>query len=263
MQITRAAVRTAALALVALLIAALACADDIRVITSGGFTAAYTQLVPEFERTTKHHLITSFGASMGTGLTTIPSRLERHEPLDVVILAAPALEALIARGLVAAGSRVDLVRSQIGMAVRAGAPKPDITSVEALTRTLLNARSIGCSSSASGVYLSTELFPRLGVADAVKSKLRTSEGAVGELVARGEVEIGFQQISELLPVGGIDYVGPLPAGAQRETIFAAAIVAGSGVAEAAHALIAFLASPAAAPTIRRTGLEPAGSDSPK
>lgn len=262
MPLFRPAVRTVALGLCALLIAALACADDVRVITSGAFTAAYRQLAPQFERTSTHRLITSFGASMGAGPTTIPSRLERREPLDVVILAAPALDDLIARGLVAAGSRVDLVRSRIGMAVRAGAPKPDISSVEALTRTLLAAKSVGCSSSASGVYLSTELFPRLGIADAVKGKLRTSEGPVGELVARGEAEIGFQQISELLPVAGIDYVGPLPPGAQRETIFAAGIVAGTRVREAARALIAFLASPAAAPTIRKTGLDPIVGDVP-
>jgi molybdate transport system substrate-binding protein len=263
MHVLRCALRTVALALIALLIATLACADDVRVITSGAFTAAYTQLVPEFERLSKHHLITSFGASMGAGPTTIPSRLERREPLDVVILAAPALDGLIARGLVAAGSRVDLVRSRIGLAVRAGAARPDISSLEALTRTLLSATSIGCSSSASGVYLTTELFPRLGIADRIKSKLRLSEGPVGELVARGEAEIGFQQISELLPVPGIDYVGPLPPGAQRETIFAAGIVAGTHVADAARALLAFLASPAAAPTIRKTGLDPVAPDARK
>jgi molybdate transport system substrate-binding protein len=254
--VMRAARRTVALAVCALLVAALACADDVRVVTSGAFTAAYLQLVPEFERASPHHLITSFGASMGAAPTTIPSRLERHEPLDVVILAAPALDELIARGLVTRGSRVDLVRSRIGMAVRAGAPKPDIGSVEALTRALLNAASIGCSSSASGVYLSTELFPRLGIGDRIKGKLRISEGAVGELVARGDAEIGFQQISELLSVPGIDFVGPLPPGAQRETIFAAGIVAGAHAPEAARALIAFLASAAAAPTIRKTGLDP-------
>jgi molybdate transport system substrate-binding protein len=212
-------VRTVALALCALLVAALACADDVRVITSGAFTAAYLQLVPEFERTSSHHLITSFGASIGAGPTTIPSRLERHEPFDVVILAAPALDELIARGLVAAASRVDLVRSRIGMAVRAGAPQPDISSVDALTRTLLNAKSIGYSSSASGVYLSTELFPRLGIADAIRSKLRMSDGAVGELVARGEVEIGFQQIDPL-KLQPIPCCGRLSRGRTRELSFA-------------------------------------------
>src|SRR3954468_10620085 len=254
--VMRAARRTVALAVCALLVAALACADDVRVVTSGAFTAAYLQLVPEFERASPHHLITSFGASIGAAPTTIPSRLERREPLDVVILAAPALDQLIARGLGTAPSRVASVRSRIGVAVRAGAPKPDISSVDALTRTLLAAASIACSSSASGVYLSTELFPLLGVSDRIKGKLRISEGAVGELVARGDAEIGFQQISELLPVAGIEDVGPLPPDAQRETIFAAGIVTGAQAPDAARALIAFLASAAAAPTIRKTGLDP-------
>jgi len=174
----------------------------------------------------------------------------------VVILAAPALEDLIRKGYVIAGSRVDLVRSRIGMAVKSGAPRPDITTVDALTRTLLAARSIAYSSSASGVYLSTELFPRLGVADRLEGKTQVSFGAVGELVASGQADIGFQQISELLAVAGIDYVGPLPEAVQRETIFSAGIVTGSRSPEAARLLIAFLAAPAAAPTIRKTGLEP-------
>ncbi len=248
--------RTVAYAVCALLVAAVACADDVRVMTSGAFTAAFLQLVPEFERTAPHHVITEFGASIGTGPTTIPSRLERHEPADVVILAASSLDDLVARGLVAPGSRVDLVRSRIGVAVRAGTPRPDISSVDALKLTLLGAKSIAYSSSASGVYLSTELFPRLGIGDQIKGKIKVSEGVVGELVARGEAEIGFQQISELLPVPGIDYVGPLPPGAQRETVFSAGIVAGAPSPGAARALIAFLSSPAAAATIKKTGLDP-------
>jgi len=248
--------RTVAAAVSSLLVAAVACADDVRVMTSGAFTAAFLQLAPEFERSAPHHVITEFGASMGSGPTTIPSRLERHEPADVVILAASALDELVARGLVAAGSRVDLVRSRIGVAVRAGAPRPDISSVDALRRTLLSAKSIACSSSASGVYLSNELFPRLGIQDQIKSKIKVSAGVVGELVARGEAEIGFQQISELLPVPGIDYLGPLPVGAQRETVFSAGIVADARSPGAARALIGFLSSPEAAATIRKTGLDP-------
>src|SRR5207245_9799521 len=139
-----------------------------------------------------------------------------------VILAGQELDDLSALGQVAAASRVDLVRSSIGMAVRSCAPKPDISSVDALKRTLLDAKSIAYSSSASGVYLSTELFQRLGIADQLRAKSnRIDSGPVGTVVARGEAEIGFQQISELLPVPGIDYVGPLPPGAQRVTVFSA------------------------------------------
>jgi molybdate transport system substrate-binding protein len=239
-----------------LLVAALASADEIRVMTSGAFTAAHQALAADFERASGHTVITTYGASMGTGDTTIPRRLERGEPADIVILASSALDDLIARGLVVAGSRMDLVRSAIGMAVRAGAPKPDISTVAALTRTLLAAKAVGYSSSASGVYLSTELFPALGVADALKGRTRVSEGAVGPLIASGAVEIGFQQISELLPVAGIEIVGPLPADIQRVTIFSAGIVRGAHAAAAARELLRFYTSREAAPTMTRTGLEP-------
>jgi molybdate transport system substrate-binding protein len=248
--------RTAAFTVLVLLLSAAAFADEVKVITSGAFTAAYLQLVPEFERATHHKIVTTFGASMGSGPNTIPSRLQRGEPADVVILAGSALDELIKQGKVVAGSRVDLVRSRMGVAVRAGAPKPDITSIEALTQTLLRAKSIAISSSASGLYLSTELFQRLGIAGQMKGKTKISEEAVGTLVASGEAEIGFQQISELLPVTGIDYVGALPPGAQRETVLSAGVVSGARAPDAARALLKFFASPAAAPIIRKTGLEP-------
>jgi molybdate transport system substrate-binding protein len=161
-------------------------------------------------------------------------------------------------GKVQAGSRVDLVQSLMGMAVKAGAPKPDISTIDALKRTLLAAKSIAYSDSASGVYLSTELFPKLGIADQIRGKSRKIEAdPVGEAVARGEIEIGFQQISELRPVKGIDIVGPLPPGAQKVTIFAAGIPATSKHPAEAKALIQWLASPAAYSAIKASGLEPA------
>jgi len=247
-------------AALALLAAASARAEDLIVMTSGAFRAAYLQLLPEFERTARVKVVTIGGASMGSGPNTIPSRLERGEPADVVILADSALDELARRGRIIPDSRVELVRSSIGMVVRAGAPKPDIGSVEALKRTLLNARSIAYSSSASGVYLSTDLFRRLGIADQLEGKTRKiEEEPVAAVVARGEAEIGFQQVSELLPVPGVDYVGPLPPGAQRVTVFSAGIVAGARHPEAARALIRFFLAPASAPVIRRTGLEPLGS----
>ena len=245
-------------ALCTLLAAAAACADEIKVVTSGGFTAAFLQLVPTYEAATHNKLTTEFGPSMGTTHNAIPVRLDRGEAIDVIILASPALDELIKNGKVRAGSRTDLVISKIGMAVKAGAPHPDITSLDALKRTLLSAKSIAYSDSASGVYLSTELFPKMGIWDQIKGKSKKIEAdPVGNFVATGEFEIGFQQISELRPVKGIDIVGELPEGAQRATIFSAAIPTTAVHPEAAKALIDWLASPAAYAAIRNSGLEPA------
>ncbi len=239
-------------------------ADEIKVVTSGGFTAAYLELVPDYEAATHNKLSTEFGPSMGTTHNAIPVRLDRGEAIDVVIMAGPALDDLIKQGKVRAGSRVDLVQSSIGMAVKAGAPKPDISTVEALKRTLLAAKSIAYSDSASGVYLATELFPKLGIADQIKAKSKKIEAdPVGGFVATGEFEIGFQQISELRPVKGIDIVGPLPPGAQRVTVFAAGIPTTSKHPEAAKGLIQWLASPAAYAAIKKSGLEPANSKQAK
>ncbi|MBM3819984.1 MAG: ABC transporter substrate-binding protein [Acidimicrobiia bacterium] len=250
--------RRLALALLALLlVAGPVRADEIHVMTSGAFTEAFLQLVPLFEKQTGHKVVTAFGASLGNAPDSIPMRLQRGEPADVVILAAAALDDLIAQGTVARGSRVDLVRSSIGVAVRAGAPKPDVGTVAALTKALLDAKSIAYSASASGVYVSTELFQRLGIAETVKSKsTRIESERVGAVIARGGAEIGFQQISELLPIAGITYLGPLPAEVQRVTVFSAGLGAKARNAAAARALIAFLRAPAAAQTVTKTGLEP-------
>jgi molybdate transport system substrate-binding protein len=250
----------AMLLICALLTVAVARADEIKVVTSGGFTAAYLELVPKYESAMHNKLVTEFGPSMGTTHNAIPIRLARGEAIDVVIMAAPALDDLIKQGKVRAGSRVDLVQSKIGMAVKAGAPKPDISTVDALKRTLLAAKSIAYSDSASGVYLSTELFPKLGIADQIKGKSRKIEAdPVGGVVASGEFEIGFQQISELRPVKGIDIVGELPPGAQRVTVFAAGIPETARHPEAAKALIQWLASSAAYAAIKKSDLEPVKS----
>ena len=230
---------------------------DVVVMTSGAFAAPHATLVPGFERTFDTRITTVAGASMGGEPNTIPNRLARGEPADVVILARPALDELVAAGRVVAGSQVDLVRSKIGMAIRAGAPKPDINTLAAFTKALLDARSIGYSSSASGVYLSTELFRTLGVSERVMPKARRiAEEPVAAAVARGDVEIGFQQISELLPVPGITIVGPLPEGAQRETLFSAGIVSAARNPDGGRALIRYYTSPAVADAIRAAGLEP-------
>jgi molybdate transport system substrate-binding protein len=248
--------RASAIVACILLLSISVAATEIHVMTSGAFTAAYLELLKQFENRTKHK-VTTDATSMGTGADYIPNRVARGEPADVVILNDRALDDMIKKGLVVAGSRVDLARSGIGMAVRAGAPKPDISSVEALRRTLLAATSIAYSASVSGDYLSTQMFKRLGIADQVMKKSRRIEGErVGAVVARGEAQLGFQQTSELLPVPGIDYVGPLPAEVQLITTFSAGIASHAASPEVARAFIAFLASPAAAATITRTGLEP-------
>jgi molybdate transport system substrate-binding protein len=230
-------------------------ADDVTVMTSGALTAAYLELVPQLERVIEGKVVTA-ATSMGTGADSIPSRLERGEPVDVVILADDALDQLIKDGRVLANSRVPLARSSIGMAVRVGAPKPDISSLQALKRTLLQAKSVAYSASVSGTYISTELFQRLGIAEEMRGKSRRIDRErVGAVVARGEAEIGFQQISELLPIPGIEYVGPLPPEVQRVTVFSAGVPTASKHAEAARALIRFLSSPDAAGTFEKTGLE--------
>ena len=241
----------------ALLTAATVRGAEIKVVTSRAFEAAYLELVPEYEHSTHNKLVTEFGSSMGTTHNAIPLRLERGEAVDVVIMAAPALENLIRQGRVRADTRVDLAQSKIGMAIKAGAPQPDISTVDALKRTLLAAKSIAYSDSASGVYLSGELFPKLGIAEQIKGKTRKIEGdPVGEVVANGEVEIGFQQISELRPVKGIEIGGELPHGAQRVTVIAGGIPTTSKQPDAAKALIQWLASPAADSAIKKSGLEP-------
>jgi len=230
---------------------------EIRVITSGGFAAAYDILAPEFEQATGIKLITSYGSSSGGAPDSIPSRLSRGEATDIIILSRSSLDRLTDSGEVVAESRVDLVRSSIGLAVRAGAPAPDISSTESFIETVLAAESIGYSASASGTYLSTELFPRLGIWDEIepKSKRILSE-RVATVVARGEVQIGFQQISEIIPIEGIYFVGPIPSAVQRVTTFSAGITTGANNSADAYALINYLSSVEVADTITDTGLEP-------
>jgi ABC-type molybdate transport system substrate-binding protein len=240
-------------------VTALANAEEVVVMTSGAFTAPYLDAAPWFEKSTQHKLVSVFGASTGGAPDSIPSRLARDEPADVIIVSAQALDALVAAGKVEASSRVDLVLSPIGMAVRAGAPKPDIATVDALVRTLREADSIAYSASVSGTYLSTELFPRLGLADEIAKKGKRIESErVGAVVARGDAEIGFQQVSELLAVEGIDYVGPLPDEVQRVSTFSAGIAVGARSREAARDLIAFLSSPALGPVVEKYGLAQVG-----
>jgi len=239
-----------------LLLVAPARAAEIHVMISGGMTAAYGSLAGDFERETGHRLITVYGASMGETPTAIPARLGRGEPADVVILVRKALDGLVESGKVRRGSETDLVRSPIGMVVRAGSPVPNIQTVEGLRQALLAAKSIVYSDSASGIYVSTELFERLGIGQ-VAAKARKIPGTpVAEIVAKGEAEIGFQQVSELLPVKGVTVVGAIPDDVQHITVFSAGIGATAQNVNAAGELIAYLRSPKAWRAMRESGVEP-------
>jgi tripartite-type tricarboxylate transporter receptor subunit TctC len=231
--------------------------QEIRVVTSGGFTAAYNILAPQFEARTGIRLVTEYGASSGGATDSIPERLARGEPFDLVILSRSSLDRLTERGDVTSESRRDLVRSSIGIAVREGAPLPDIATPEAFIETLRNAGSIGYSASASGTYLSGDLFPRLGLWKELEPKSRrVISERVAAVVARGDVEIGFQQISEILPIEGATYVGPIPHEFQKVTTFSTGITTQAANVAGAQRLIDFFSSAEVADTIRQTGLEP-------
>jgi len=263
MQMTFARLRTFVLSLaIGFALASPTLADDVRVVSSGGFAPALQVLTPAFERATGHHLITQWGPSMGDTVNAIPKRLQRGEPIDVVVMVGTALDDLVKQGKVAADSKALLARSRIAAAVRSGAPKPDIHTVEALKAALLAARSIAYSDSASGVYLSQVLFPKLGIATQMKDKARMIPAVpVGQVLVRGEAELGFQQVSELRAVPGVDIIGVLPDEVNLVTLYSAGVVKGARSAEAGRAFIRFLASPASAEAINRTGLE-AASGSP-
>lgn len=238
--------------------AAVATADEIHVASSGGFAAAYRALAPGFEARTGHTLVAVWGPSMGETSGAIPKRLERGEPIDVVIMVGDALDKLIQQGRVEDTGHRLLANSKIGVVVKAGAARPDVTTVDGLKKALLSARSIAYSDSASGEFLSKVLFPRLGVADQIRSKSRMIPAEpVAQVVARGDADLGFQQVSELLPVAGIDFVGELPDEAQQLTPFSAGVVAGAKAQGAAVQLIDYLSSAEAVPLIRNTGLTPA------
>lgn len=230
----------------------------LTVFTSGGFNAAFDALAAQYRRDTGTVITVAHGPSMGDTPNAIPARLARREPADVVILARSGLDRLAAAGTVVPGTEIDLGLSRIAVAVRAGAPAPDISSVDALRTTLLRAKSVAWSDSASGVYIQSTMLDRLGIADQVRPKGRMIPATpVGEIVARGEAEIGFQQLSELKPVKGIRIVGLLPDAVQKVTAFSGGVVAYSARGPQARALLAYLSSPKADAAIRASGLEPA------
>jgi len=239
-------------------------AADIHVIATGALKGAFTKLAPAFEQASGHKLLIAWGPSYGSSADAIPMRIKNHEPVDVLIMVGAALDQHLADGSFIVSSRADLAQSGIGVGVRHGAPRPDISSPDALKQSLLSARSIGYSEGASGAYISGTLFKKLGIVEQVAPKIRLVHGKelVGEVIARGEVEIGLQQISELRVVPGVDYVGPLPADLQKISLISAVIARDANQMAPAKELMAFLSSPAAAAMFMQSGLDPVDS-SPK
>jgi molybdate transport system substrate-binding protein len=239
-------------AMTALLLPGVAGAVEIKVLSTQAPEEAYRELVPQFEKVSGHKVTTIF-----TGTLDVQKRIAAGETYDLIIMAGPAIDDFIKAGKIVAGSRIDIARSGVGVGVRAGAPKPDISTTEAFKKALLAAKSIGYSTGPSGVYV-TKLFQRLGIADEIKGKLKqTPTGIfVGSLVASGEAEIGVQQVSEMSHFPGVDYVGPLPKDIQEITVFSSGTQVGSKQTDAANAWIKFLTAPAAAPAFKARGLEP-------
>lgn len=238
-------------------------ANELRVMSSGAFTAAHLALVPRIEALAKKKVVT-VTTSIGTGETSIPNRLERREAVDIVIVADPNLRRFVAEGYILADSRTPVAQSSIAIAVRAGAPAPDASSAEALKRTFLAAKCIAYSASESGKYLTTQLYQKLGIADQCLPKSRFVGGGerTGAVVARGEADIAVQQISELLPVPGIAHITPLPPELQKLTSIEAGVAAWSRDVELARSVVRFLASAEAVAAIERSGLEPINRGSP-
>ena len=249
--------RIAATTAFLLFLAAPVQAASLTVMTSGAFTAAMKALAPVYEKDTHNKLTIVQGPSMGVDPTAIPLRLQRGEKADVVILARVGLDGLLAKHL--AAEPTDLVTSKIAMAVKAGSKLPDISTLDAFKKTLLAAKSVAYSDSASGVYIETEMYKKMGIEKQLAPKSRKIQATpVGLNVARGDVELGFQQMAELKPISGITIVGVIPEGAQKVTTFSAGVSSNSTDKAGARALIAWLAAPARYAAIRQTGLTPAG-----
>jgi molybdate transport system substrate-binding protein len=228
-------------------------AAEIRLLASAAVKEFVVELIPAFEASSGHRVTPSWA-----GTEAITRRVNGGEVADVVLVAARNIDTLISEGKLVAGSRVDVARSGIGVAVRAGLPRPDISSGEAVKQAVLSARSVAYSSGPSGFYIA-ELFKRMGIADQIKDKVKQTPSGVqvGEVVARGEADLGFQQVSELLHLKGIEYLGPLPAGIQHITVFSAGLHVSAPGPEAARAFLGFLRAAEAAPAIRKAGMEPA------
>jgi molybdate transport system substrate-binding protein len=228
----------------------------LKVLMSGGFSGAYQQLLPEFERTSGIKVTTGSGASQGAGPQTIGAQLARGVGADVVILSREGLSELIAANRIAAGTDVDLARVPLGVAVRAGTAKPDVSTVEAFKQILLKAKTVAMPASTSGIWLVSDLFPRLGIAGKVNTKLAPRGTDATGMVAAGDADLAVMPVSEILHAPGVDYAGPIAPEIQFVQTFSAAVVAGSKEMGGAKRLIEFLASPPASEAIKRSGMEP-------
>jgi molybdate transport system substrate-binding protein len=229
----------------------------MRVMISGGFSSAYRKLLPEFERESGVAVTTLSGASQGKGPETIAAQLARGVAVDVVIMSREGMAELAREGRIAQGTDADLATAVIGVAVRAGARKPDVGSVDGFRQALLDAKLIAVPASTSGIFLVEEVFPKLAIADRIKTRVTARGSQSAALVASGEADLAVQPVSELLGVQGLDYAGAIPAELQLVQMFGAAVVAGSKELEAGKRLIAFLTSARAATAIRANGMEPA------
>jgi molybdate transport system substrate-binding protein len=230
--------------------------QTLSVITSGAFAAALKLLAPMYEKKSGHTVKLSFGSSMGSAPDSIPTRLGQGEVFDVLVLAGPALDHFVHQGVISSGSKVDLAGSKMAAAVRSGDPVPDLSNVDSFKHTLLHTARIAYSASASGTYLSEEIFPRLGIADQMAITAKKIFGErVGTILMRHETDLGFQQYSELLPIAGIDIIRELPPEIQKTFFFSAGIGVKSSQLSLAQEFIAYLASEEAAPTVRETGLD--------
>ena len=228
----------------------------VKVLISGGFSGAYEQLLPEFERTSGIKVTTRSGASQGVGPQTIAAQLDRGVSADLVILSREGLGELMAANRIVAGTDVDLAQVPLGVAVRLGTPRPDVSTVGATKQLLLKAKAVAVPGSTSGIWLRTDLFPRLGIAEKINVKATQRGSHATEMVAAGGADIAVMPVSEILPAAGVVFAGSLPMEIQFVQVFSAAVVAGSKEIEGSKRLIEFLASARASETIRKSGMEP-------
>ena len=244
------AMKVAAIALVMMSVPLCVQAAEITLLVSNAFKSAMEGLAPQFERTSGHKLVITYGST-----NPLKVRIEKGEACDLVILSGAAIDDLIKHGRLVASTRAVIAKSGMGVAIRKGAPKPNLGTTEAFKHALINAKSIAfLEQGLTGVYL-TGLFQRLGIAEVLKSKIKYVRA--GEAVAEGEAEIGITQISEILPVSGVELAGPLPSEIQSYALFVAAVGASAKQADAAKALLTYLGLPDAASVMRANGLEPA------